>query len=120
MKESSLKIRSVDYKPIFSFRIFTKRLILLSAFFFLMCSILPKPKLQNRTMYVAPPMQIKNLSAGLSIQLSDAFWLRAFQDFSYCDSPIRINECAGKSWLFQILNLVVELDKNFFEAYYYG
>lgn len=52
--------------------------------------------------------------------MSDSFWLRAIQDFEYCDSPTNEKECSGKSWLYKIITAVTDLDPNFFEAHYYG
>ncbi len=60
------------------------------------------------------------MTAGLNVQLSDTFWLRANQDFDFCDQPKNKTDCIGKSWLFQIINLVTDLDSNFNEAFYYG
>lgn len=95
-------------------------LILLSVLFFLFSAILSKPPGLNRTDYIAPPEIIKNLTAGLNVQMADSFWLRSVQDFEFCDSLQTNNQCKGKSWLFQIINVVVILDKNFYEAFYYG
>ena len=95
-------------------------LIILSALCFSFGANFKKPILQKRTDYIAPPEQIKNLTFGNSIQYADSFWLRAIQDFEFCDAPINEKECHGKSWLFQIIDTVVNLDQNFFEAHYYG
>lgn len=95
-------------------------LIILSASFFAIALNLIKPTVQNRSDYLPPPEIIKNMSAGLNHQNSDAFWIRAIQDFDYCADLISERTCAGKSWLFKILDLTTELDKKFLEAYYYG
>ena len=69
---------------------------------------------------MAPPDLITHLAVGLRVQMSDSFWLRAIQDFDYCDSVINEKECSDKSWLYKIIKAVVELDPRFFEAHYYG
>ncbi len=79
-----------------------------------------KPQALKRSDYIAPPDLITYLAAGTKVQMSDSFWLRAIQDFDYCDSVINQKECSGKSWLFKIINAVADLDPNFFEAHYYG
>jgi len=71
-------------------------------------------------MYVAPPIEVKHLLSGFGSQASDSFWLRAIQDTEYCEKFISERVCTGKSWLFNMINLTVELDPNFIEAYYYG
>ncbi len=78
------------------------------------------PSVQTRKDYIAPPIEIKYLTNGFATQASDSFWLRAIQDMDYCEQPINEKECSGQSWLFSVINMTVELDKNFTEAYYYG
>ena len=96
------------------------RLILVSALCFTFSLQFSKPQSLKRSDYIAPPEIIKNLSIGLNFQMADSFWLRALQDFEFCDTPVNEKECSGKSWLFQVINLAVVLDKNFFAAFYYG
>ena len=78
------------------------------------------PQALKRSDYIAPPDLITHLSAGARVQISDSFWLRAVQDFEYCDSVVNEKECSGKSWLYKIIKAVVDLDPRFFEAHYYG
>lgn len=96
------------------------RLLFLAALFFIFNSSLNHPLIQKRTDYVSPPIEIKNLTSGFASQLADSFWLRAVQDMDHCDQPINKTECEGESWLFNVINLTVELDQKFKEAYYYG
>ncbi|MBC7740700.1 MAG: hypothetical protein H7061_00785 [Bdellovibrionaceae bacterium] len=97
-----------------------KGLIIGSALFFLFQYYVPAPLPIKRSDYIAPPAIIQNLASGLQIQMADSFWLRALQDFDYCDHPATAKECRGESWLYQVLNLTVDLDKKFRDAYYYG
>ncbi len=110
------RLRSFAHTIIFS----PKGLILGSALFFFAQTQIAQPHAVKRSDYLPPPQIIQNLSAGLQIQLSDSFWLRALQDFDYCDQPINVKECNAESWLFKVLNLTTDLDKKFFDAYYYG
>lgn len=96
------------------------RLLFIVAFFFVLQVSQQKPTLMNRTDYITPPVELKYLNAGFSVQASDTFWLRAVQDLDFCDQPINEAECNGRSWLFDMINLTVELDQKFKEAYYYG
>lgn len=95
-------------------------LLLLAMIFFVIQNQLARPRLLNREDYIAPPIEIKYLTAGFSIQVADSFWLRALQDMDHCDKPINERICRGKSWLFSVINLTVELDNKFKEAYFYG
>lgn len=96
------------------------RLLFLAALFFLGQSLFTKPLAQDRTLYIAPPLEVKYLLSGFGSQASDSFWLRAIQDTEYCEQYISEKVCTGKSWLFNMINLAVELDPLFVEAYYYG
>lgn len=114
------RILSVACNNLILFFSSSLRLILVSALSFALAFQFSKPNALKRSDYIAPPEIIKNLTVGLNVQMSDSFWLRALQDFEFCDTPINEKECSGKSWLFQIINVSVILDKNFFEAFYYG
>lgn len=96
-------------------------IFLLLAFLFVIFQFLvPKPQLIKRSDFLPPPIVVKYISSGLGIQFADSFWLRAVQDFDYCDQKINQNECHGKSWLFQIIDLVTDLDARFEEAFFFG
>lgn len=69
---------------------------------------------------IAPPQELKYLHFGHQYLMSDLFWIRAIQDFDYCESPIGKNLCRGNSWLSQTLDLVVTLDPDFRMAYSAG
>lgn len=92
----------------------------LAVLFFIMQLFFVAPLQERRNDYIAPPVELKYLNAGFSSSVSDSFWLRAIQDFDFCSKPLNDTECNGKSWLFHTLNLVVELDTTFLEAFYYG
>lgn len=95
-------------------------LFLMASLFFTGMLFFALPEAQHRSNYIAPPLEIKYLTAGFDSSAADSFWLRAVQDFDYCDHPLKNTECQGKSWLFDVVNLVVELDNHFKEAYFYG
>ncbi|MFN3454661.1 MAG: tetratricopeptide repeat protein [Pseudobdellovibrio sp.] len=62
--------------------------------------------------YLPPPKIIQHLTAGFNVQAADSLWLRAVQDFDYCDQQKDTgNECQGKSWLFSVLDVASTLDK---------
>ncbi len=95
-------------------------LLLGAAIFFLAQAQIPKPPLISKTDYLAPPIELKYISGGLNSQFSDSFWMRSIQDTEYCDNPSNNQQCADKSWFYSVVNLTVELDPQFAEAYYYG
>ena len=87
-----------------------KKLITVAIVFFSITTILRRPSEQKRSDYLPPPFAVKYLSVGMSYQLADSLWLRALQDFDYCEQKTNETECKGKSWLFQTLNLATEMD----------
>jgi tetratricopeptide (TPR) repeat protein len=89
------------------------KIISLSLLFFAASLLFIHPVEQKRSDYLPPPVAIKYLSIGLNHQWADSLWLRALQDFDYCEKKINEMECKGKSWLFQTLNLATELDPKF-------
>lgn len=95
-------------------------LLILAALFFLAQSGFVKPKSIGVTDYLPPPLEIKYLTGGFASQMSDSFWLRSVQDTQYCEQNIDEKTCSGKSWFFNVINLVVELEPQFAEAYYFG
>ncbi len=86
------------------------KLALLPVLFFTLCLITQTPRTPLRTEYLPPPIALKNMTVGMKYQIADALWLRALQDFDFCEKKIKDNECAGKGWLFQLLNLITEID----------
>ncbi len=89
------------------------KLLLIALLLFVGTLYLNRPQEQKRSDYLPPPFAIKYLSVGMNYQLADSLWLRALQDFDYCEKKINENECKSKSWLFQTLNLATEIDPLF-------
>ena len=95
-------------------------LLFCASLFFILQLSMVAPSPQKKSVYLPPPVIVKEMSMGLKVQIADSFWLRAVQDFDYCDQKINETECHGKSWLFQVLDLVTDLDQNFKEVFFYG
>jgi hypothetical protein len=70
--------------------------------------------------FLPPPPQIENYSFGLRFQLADLFWVRAIQDFDFCESLVAKKTCRGQSWLFQILDAATRLDASYYPVYSHG
>lgn len=94
------------------------KLIFGSALFFCATLMINKPLEKKRSDYIAPPEAIKNMTVGMKYVFSDSLWLRALQDFDYCEQKMNEVECKSKSWLFQTLNLATEIDPVFDPARY--
>lgn len=62
---------------------------------------------------IAPPPLIERFSFGYQEVLADLLWIRAVQDFDYCDQSIAKNVCRNNSWLFKMLDTVTNLSPHF-------
>ncbi|KYG63039.1 hypothetical protein AZI87_16340 [Bdellovibrio bacteriovorus] len=45
--------------------------------------------------------------------MADLFWIRAVQDFDYCDQQIAQNVCRNNSWLYSMLDTITNLAPKF-------
>ena len=75
---------------------------------------------KNQRELVAPPQGLEHFSFGFRYVMADSFWIRAIQDFDYCEQPIKKNLCRGKGWLYQTLDVTTNLDPDFRMAYSAG
>lgn len=69
---------------------------------------------------IAPPLQIEKFSFGFQESMADLFWIRALQDFDYCDQEVADKICRDHSWLYRMLNAVTDLSPSFRIAYAAG
>lgn len=69
---------------------------------------------------MAPPAGIEHFTFGHRDVIADVLWIRAIQDFDYCDQEIAKNLCIGKGWLFQMLNTITKLSPKFRMPYATG
>lgn len=60
-----------------------------------------------------PPQGIEHFSFGYSEVVADVFWIRAVQDFDYCEVRIAENVCTNNSWLYQMLDTITNLSPHF-------
>ena len=52
--------------------------------------------------------------------MADLFWIRAIQDFDYCEEKISEQVCKGNGWLTKTLDLITDLSPFFRMAYSAG
>jgi hypothetical protein len=69
---------------------------------------------------LSPPAGIEHFTFGHRDVVADFFWVRAIQDFDYCDHEVGKNLCAGNSWLYRMLNSITELSPKFRMPYATG
>lgn len=66
----------------------------------------------TRTTYLTPP-QIQHFIFGLGEQTADGLWVRAIQDFDYCEQEVAHQTCRGEGWLYRMLDLITDLAPSF-------
>lgn len=70
--------------------------------------------------FLAPPLGIEHFTFGHRDVTADFFWVRAIQDFDYCDQQIEKNLCKGNSWLYRMLDTITNLSPQFRMPYATG
>lgn len=61
---------------------------------------------------IAPPMYVEHLVFGYSEVVADLMWIRAVQDFDYCERSEN-NVCVGRTWLYAMLDAITNLSPHF-------
>lgn len=69
---------------------------------------------------IAPPPYIERMSFGYQESIADIMWIRAIQDFDYCDQEIAAKVCVNNSWLYKMLDTVTNLSPHFRTPYAAG
>ncbi|WP_373999260.1 hypothetical protein [Bdellovibrio bacteriovorus] len=69
--------------------------------------------LKKERALIAPPPNLQHFSFGYSEAMADLFWIRAVQDFDYCDQQIAQNVCRNNSWLYSMLDTITNLAPKF-------
>lgn len=84
-------------------------------------SLFLKPQsIEGKRYLIAPPPHLEFFHFGYNEVIADSLWVRAIQDFDYCESQIAQNLCVGNSWLFQMLDSITNLSPHFRVVYATG
>ncbi|XGC81859.1 tetratricopeptide repeat protein [Bdellovibrio bacteriovorus] len=62
---------------------------------------------------IPPPPMIQHMSFGFQEVIADSLWIRAIQDFDYCEKEIAERVCTNNSWLYKMLDAITDLSPNF-------
>lgn len=60
-------------------------------------------------MLISPPPYIEYFTFGYSEVVADALWIRAIQDFDFCDQEVAKLLCKGQGWLYHMLDTITNL-----------
>lgn len=69
---------------------------------------------------IPPPQHIERMSFGFNEVMADSLWIRAVQDFDYCEQQIANNICKNNSWLYLMLDAITNLSPSFRMPYATG
>lgn len=69
---------------------------------------------------IAPPPQLERFTFGYRYLMADSLWVRAIQDFDYCEKELAKHLCQGNGWLYKMLDSVTTLSPDFYNAYAFG
>lgn len=69
---------------------------------------------------IPPPQGIQHLTFGLKEQTADGLWIRAIQDFDYCEQKIDKVNCQSQGWLWKMLDLITDIAPQFRIVYATG
>ena len=70
--------------------------------------------------FIAPPLYVERMSFGFNEVMADSLWIRAIQDFDYCEQQIANNVCKNNSWLYHMLDAITNLSPSFRMPYATG
>lgn len=112
---SRVRVFSFSRNPSFTLLGFFSFLLVLYSQIYAHKGLLEKPR-----DLLSPPPGLEHFTFGHKDVVADFFWVRAIQDFDYCDQPVAKNVCVGKSWLFRMLDSITELSPKFRMPYATG
>jgi len=75
---------------------------------------------EEKRYLMSPPPHLEYFSFGYQASLSVGLWVRAIQDFDYCERKTAKTQCEGNSWLFHTLDTASRLSPDFKEIYTLG
>lgn len=110
-------IASLKESPDLHFRLFLCGISLVMAFLSLQILDIGRPR--HRPVFLTPP-RIERFMFGMKEQAADALWIRALQDFDYCEREISNRVCQSDGWLYRVLDLITDLSPRFRIAYATG
>lgn len=69
---------------------------------------------------ISPPPNVEYFSFGYQMSIADSLWIRALQDFDYCENVLGKNLCEGNGWLAKMLDSITNLAPDYQLVYRTG
>jgi len=110
-----MRVFSISKNPSFILLGFFSFLLVLYSQIYASKGLLERPR-----DLLSPPLGMEHFTFGHNDVTADTLWIRAIQDFDYCDQHIAKNLCVGKGWLYRMLNSITDLSPKFRMPYATG
>ncbi len=94
--------------------------IFFSALAILLSQFQQPKSLQEVRHLVPPPPHLEYFSFGFQMSIADGLWIRAIQDFDFCEQSLAVHLCKGNGWLSQMLDSITNLAPDYLVAYNNG
>ena len=78
------------------------------------------PQIDYKQKLISPPQKLEYFSFGFQASLADSLWIRAIQDFDYCENSLAKHHCEGNGWLFHMLDTITNLAPDYQIVYRTG
>lgn len=83
-------------------------------------SVQQMKSLESKKEFITPPPMMEKFSFGYRHLMADSLWIRAIQDFDYCEESLGQHLCKGNGWLYKMLDAVTSLSPDFYTVYNTG
>jgi tetratricopeptide (TPR) repeat protein len=80
----------------------------------------PQAQQEVKQYLISPPPKLEYFSFGYQMPIADQLWIRAIQDFDYCENLLAKNHCEGNGWLADMLDSLTNLAPDYLIAYKAG
>ncbi|GIL18637.1 MAG: hypothetical protein BroJett040_23880 [Oligoflexia bacterium] len=107
------KFLDIEKKPL-SLGLFLFLVIAATHFYF------HQSETEQKRQLIPPPPALKHFHFGYAEPLADGLWIRAIQDFDYCETEIANQRCQGNGWLSKMLETITDLSPHFRMPYATG
>ncbi len=68
---------------------------------------------ESKFALVAPPQGVEHFTFGYGEVFSDLLWIRALQDFDFCEKKVDNINCTDNSWMFRMIDTITNISPHF-------
>jgi tetratricopeptide (TPR) repeat protein len=71
----------------------------------------------EKKVLIMPPPHLQYFSFGMQPVIADNLWIRAIQDFDYCENQLAKTKCQDNGWVYFMLDAITDLAPDNLAAY---